>query len=324
MKPRVFIGSSKEGLSVLEKVHSILNDHVDAVTWINPKAFAPNRGILESIVKQTKLSDFAVLIATKDDLLSSRDVIKEVARDNVIFEFGLFLGAAGIDRAFLLAEDKIGLPSDFNGISVLSFVQEDGKFNSLENRCNQILSQIQESTNRSELGFVPSTALAIGYFSSFVRSVCEEVGKKRTIDYNGSKIPVKSFKLNIVLPNDIDEGGVNDFRANYNLSYNLEPASTSVEQGSPGRGYPFHFKIDPPDQDTSQPIDAVLYDVPTTINTIVEAIKLYYPVTTVGVNVDKEHLERRELENFANVLKYLINKNAWTKNNVTVIEKMVL
>lgn len=323
MKPRVFIGSSSEAIRVLNLVQDYLKAAVDTVTWTNKSVFAPNKGTLESLVKQTKLSDFAILIATKDDLISSRGTKKKGARDNVIFEYGLFLGATGLDRSFLLAEDGVDLPSDFNGMSVLSFVEEPGKFNSLEERCQEIVAIINKVANVSDLGFVPSTALAIGYFSSFVKKVCDDIATKQYIAYKGGKVPIKTFKLQIVLPNDIDDDGVDNFTASYNRANDLEPAST-YEETVGKRGYPFHFKIEVPDQDASIPIDATLHDVPTTINTILEAIKLYYPLSQVGSNQDKEHLERRELENFANVLRYLVSKNTNTRNNVTILENVVV
>lgn len=323
MKPRVFLGSSSERIDILNYVQDKLKSVADPVAWTNSSVFSPNKGALESLVKQTKLSDFAILIATKDDLLDSRGNTKQIARDNVIFEYGLFLGATGLDRSYLLAEEGIDLPSDFNGITVLSFVETLGKYNSLENRCSEIIDNINRISKLSELGFVPSTALAIGYFSSFVKKVCEELGSKRFVMHQGNKVAVKSFKLHIVLPNDIDDDGVDGFLTNYNLTNGLVQATT-LQTDALKRGYPFHFKIDPPDQDISTEIDVKLFDVPTTINTILEAIKLYYPTIQIGEDIDKEHLERRELENFANVLKHLINKNTWTRNNVIVLENVVL
>lgn len=323
MKPRVFIGSSSEALSILTDVQNLLKGSVDVVTWTNKSVFQPNKGTLESLVRQTKLSDFAVLIATKDDIVKLRGAKKKAARDNVIFEYGLFLGATGLDRSFLLAEDGIDLPSDFNGITTLSFVLEPKKFNSLDVRCNEIIDHVNRISNSSELGFVPSTALAIGYFSSFVKKVCDDITDKGYLSYKGDKVYVKSFELQIVLPNDIDDDGVDNFKTNYYRINDLEQAST-YEDRPEKRGYPFHFKIEIPDPDSKEPIDVILHDVPTTVNTILEAIKLYYPVTQVGSNQDKEHLERRELENFANVLRYLISKSINTKNNVLILENVVV
>lgn len=323
MKPRVFIGSSSEAIRILNLVQDHLKDAVDTVIWTDKSVFVPNRGTLESLIKQTKLSDFAILIATKDDLINSRGRKKKGARDNVIFEYGLFLGATGLDRSFLLAEDGIDLPSDFSGMGVLSFVEETGKYNSLEERCKEIINIINQVANVSDLGFVPSTALAIGYFSSFVKKVCDDIAAKQYIAYKGGKVQIKTFKLQVIIPNDIDDDGVDNFMASYNRANDLEPAST-YEETAGKRGYPFHFKIEVPDQDASIPIDVTLHDVPTTMNTILEAIKLYYPLTQIGSNQDKEHLERRELENFANVLRYLVSKNTNARNNVIILENVVV
>lgn len=295
MKPRLFIGSSKEGISILKHVESKLKEEVDSYSWINENVFLPNKGILDTLIKQAKLSDFALLIATKDDIVKSptREGEKNTARDNVIFEHGLFLGATSVDRAFLLAEDGIDLPSDFNGVATLTYSQEIGSFNHIDERIKQISELIKKVSNQSELGFVPSTALAMGLFNSFVKNVCEEIGKSGVVTYEGQNVAVKSYRMTIVLPDNIDEDGVNGFKAKYNKMHNLEQASTTTVSGKLGRGYPFHFKIDPPEQDLGSPIDVHIYDVPTTLNTILEAIKLYFPSSYVGTDADREHLEER-------------------------------
>ena len=53
-------------------------------------------------------------------------------------------------------------------------------------------------------------------------------------------------------------------------------------------------------------------------------MKIYMPHIQIGKNDEIEELERKELRNFAKVLKYLISKNASTKNNVTITENVVL
>lgn len=324
MKPRLFIGSSREGIRILQYVEKELGDIVECYTWINENVFQPNKGILDTLIKQAKLSDFALLIATKDDIVKNtlRGTEKTSARDNVIFEHGLFLGATSVDRAFLLAEEGIDLPSDFNGVATLDFSENIGTHNHIDERCKQLIENIKKASSKSELGFVPSTALAMGYFNSFIKRVSEELGKNGKIIYKDKEIAVKSFKLNVILPEAIDDDGVNNFKIKYNKTHGLEQASTAVLPDSGGRGYPFHFRIDPPEQNFEQPLDLHVFDIPTTIDTILEAIKLYFPSSYVGTDEDREHIERRELINFANVVRHYVNKNAWTRDNVEVLEKV--
>lgn len=322
MKPRVFIGSSKEGLDYVTHVIKKLEGIVDFHRWTDPNVFKPNKGILETLIKQAKLSDFAILIATKDDITISPDRGTErvTARDNVIFEHGLFMGATSIERAFLLAHEDTGLPSDLSGTGSLTFSDEPGTYNYIDVVCRHLMDHILKISSQSELGFVPSTALAMGYFNGFVKNVCESLGKQEVVNMEGKVVNVKSYKMNIILPDDIDVDGVSGFKLKYNKINALEKASTVTLPNTSGRDYPFNFRVDPPLSDYSSAVDVQIYDVPTTLDTILEAIRLYFPNTFIGSNEEREHLEKRELRNFANVLRYYVNKNSWTKGHVFVEE----
>lgn len=323
MALRIFLGSSSESLPVLERVETFFLPIGNCVRWTN--AFALNRSGLDSLIHQTRLSDFSILIAMKDDIIirAAREEVKVGARDNVIFEFGLFLGSGGINKAFLLAEDGIDLPSDLEGITVAKFTLEDGKYNSLEPVCNSIIEYINRASQTSELGLLPSTALAIGYYNSFVKKVCEELHRHRLVHYGESTLKVKSFVLKVVIPDRLDDNGVNDFILMYNLKHGLNEAQTNSKTTT-NRGYAFHFKIEPPDQQTDKEIDIHLFDVPTTLGTISESLKLYLPSLQIGINAELAELEKRELGNFVLVLRFLISKSHITKDNVVVETNVVL
>lgn len=314
MKKRLFIGSSSEQLTTLNKIQKLLGDAVDCIPWTN--AFEMNKSGLDSLIKQTQLSDFAILLATKDDVTRQRGKSLTTPRDNVIFEFGLFLGAAGADKCFLITESDADLPSDLEGITVAKFTREAGKYNSLDKTVARIKDQIDRFANLSELGLLPSTALAIGYYNSFIKRVCEELYRTSNIDIEGKNVKVKTFKIKVIIPDSLDDNGVANFIMLYNAKHSLNKASTGV--GSASRGYPFYFKIEPPQQNPEDPIEIHICDVPGTLSTIVECLKLFMPTKDVGPDSDLNYLERRELENFAKVLKFLINKNTITKYNVDV------
>lgn len=316
MMKRLFIGSSSEQLSTLNEIQKLLGDSVECIPWTN--AFETNKSGLDSLIKQTRLSDFSILLATKDDITKQRGETLLSPRDNVIFEFGLFLGASGVDKCFLIAEADANLPSDLDGITVYKFTHEPGQYNSLDKIVASIKEHIDRSSNMSELGLLPSTALAIGYYNSFIKRVCEELHQVGKIEFDNKKIDVKTFKIKVVIPESLDGDGVGNFAMLFNKKHLLNKASTSVHTTSHGRGYPFHFKIDPLPQSPEEPIEIHISDVPGTLSTIVECLKLYLPSKDVGPDFNLEYLEKRELENFARVLKFLINKNTITKNFVEV------
>lgn len=321
MRSQIFIGSSTEGLKYVELISGYLEPVGEVVRWTT--SFTQNRSALDSLVRKTKLSEFAILVATCDDLTLKRDEIKSTPRDNIVFEFGLFTGATGIDRAFLLVEEGAELPSDLEGIVVARFSNDETKHNSLEKRCAEIAEHIRKEQQTSQLGLLPSTALALGYYHSFIKGVCEQIRDASAISTGSQTLKVKSFELHVIIPAELDSNGVVDFRHQYNKAKDLEQAQT-LTTAQTNRGYPFHFKIDPAEQDATQEVEIKLFDIPTTLNTIVEAVKVFLPTEKVGQNSEHEYLEDRELKNFAKVLRYLIKKNSLTKNVVIVSDNVVV
>ncbi len=323
MRSQIFIGSSAEGLKYLTKVQEYLSPVGDCIAW--PQAFTFNRSALDSLIVKTKMSDFAILIATNDDITIKvkRKEVKNTARDNIIFEFGLFMGAGGVDRAFLIAEEGIDLPTDLNGITVAMFSQKPGKYNSLDKVCHNISQHIQKVEKVSTLGMLPSTALALGYYNSFIKPVCQRLSENQIVVAGEKSLTVKKYQLHVIIPQMIDDSGVNDFIEIYNKNNKLLPART-CEMQETKRGYPFHFKIDPAGQDEKQPVELKIFDIPTTLNTLLESIKLFLPQQAIGEDDNTLIIHKRELHNFIQVLKHLIKKSVLTQNNVHIIHDVVL
>ena len=96
MIPRVFIASSSEGLKVVDEIRRQLTESLDEeaeiCSW--PDQFSLSATYMESLEKLLDTSHFAVLVLTPDDFVTSRDVETMAPRDNVVFELGLFIGAA--------------------------------------------------------------------------------------------------------------------------------------------------------------------------------------------------------------------------------------
>lgn len=116
--PTLFIGSSSEGLSVAENLQLVLDDYCEATVW-NQGVFGLSGTGIGSLVQATLGYDFAVLVLTPDDLSSKRRELRPAVRDNVLFETGLFIGAIGLERTFLVScrDDDLDLPSDFDGVT---------------------------------------------------------------------------------------------------------------------------------------------------------------------------------------------------------------
>ncbi len=121
--PRLFIGSSTEGLTVARSLQAELETAkvCEVDSW--HLAFEPSGYAIHSLVTASRSVDFAVLVATPDDVLHSREKVHQAVRDNVIFEFGLFIGALGLERTYLLSTESahLHLPTDLQGLTRLPY-----------------------------------------------------------------------------------------------------------------------------------------------------------------------------------------------------------
>ena len=121
-RPALFVGSSSEGLRIAETVQVLLDEVCEVQLWTQG-TFGLTRGTLESLYLALPRFDFALLALTADDMTLSRGVEKASARDNVLFELGLFIGSLGRDRTFMLYDrtDPPVIPTDLAGITAATF-----------------------------------------------------------------------------------------------------------------------------------------------------------------------------------------------------------
>lgn len=78
---------------------------------------------LQSLAAVRHKFDFAVLVLDVDDTAVSRGDAKSIPRDNVIFELGLFMGALGHERTFIVYDRSRppDLPSDLAGVTAATY-----------------------------------------------------------------------------------------------------------------------------------------------------------------------------------------------------------
>jgi CRP/FNR family transcriptional regulator, cyclic AMP receptor protein len=147
-QPVCFIGSSTEGLKIAEHLHDYLvKKAVIPRLWSNG-VFQASSTTIESLVAQAMESDFAALVLTADDITVSRGSKKASPRDNVIFELGLFMGAIGRERVFILKPKglDVRIPSDLLGVVWLEYLRGGPKPKSKRLRplCNGLISTISK------------------------------------------------------------------------------------------------------------------------------------------------------------------------------------
>jgi predicted nucleotide-binding protein len=123
--PLVFIGSSVEGLEVAQALQEGL-EHVAETTLWSQGVFGLSDGTLETLDDIAREYDFAVLVLSPDDLTTKRGAQKPSARDNVLLELGLFIGALGRRRTFIVyaRDTEIHLPTDLAGVTPATFASK--------------------------------------------------------------------------------------------------------------------------------------------------------------------------------------------------------
>ena len=120
-KPRVFLGSSGQQTKLVRSIARGLEDFADVEPWTT--TFNPGVSTLERLVELSREVVFAAFVFAQDDWTTTDAAESGQAspRDNVVFEAGLFGGALGIRRTFILHADGSKLPSDLIGLTSVRY-----------------------------------------------------------------------------------------------------------------------------------------------------------------------------------------------------------
>jgi hypothetical protein len=120
-KPRIFLGSSGKQAKLLEEIERGLEDIADVEPWTT--TFNPGRNTLDRLVELSQEVDFAAFVFAQDDWTTTEAIQSGQAspRDNVVFEAGLFGGALGIRRTFILHANDSKLPTDLLGLTSVRY-----------------------------------------------------------------------------------------------------------------------------------------------------------------------------------------------------------
>ncbi|HEY1034763.1 MAG TPA: nucleotide-binding protein [Pseudoxanthomonas sp.] len=121
-KPRLFIGSSVEGLKVADAINLNLDHELEVTLW-RTGVFDLASTAIDSLVLRAHAVDFAVFVFSPDDVAVIRSQQRLVVRDNVLFELGLFIGALGKERCFIVKprNTDLHLPTDLLGVTAADY-----------------------------------------------------------------------------------------------------------------------------------------------------------------------------------------------------------
>lgn len=306
-RPSVFLGSSKEGEAVGEIIIGELKDMADCVLW-SKDFFKLNVSSFDNLCKEAISFDFAVLVATKDDKSIIRKKKHLVIRDNVVFEYGLFSGAIGRQKTFIVVQEGTKIPSDWSGISLLFFKTEQD----LLEVCEKLRKKIAEEHELSRISLLPSTASAIGYHTNFITPLCEALQREKQIEINHEIRPFvpDRNKIEIVIPGELHKD-MKISAENLQSQHQLIPVSLPAIHG-PLRAY---VKYQEKEENYR------IIDFPTCLNTSKIAIDLYLGKDFIGKPEALKKYESKEILNFFRTLNNLKNENAYQKKVIRIVRE---
>lgn len=120
--PYMYIGSSTEGLPIARALQAELDEECEPLVW-EQDFFVPTGTTIGTLAEKVQNFDFAAFIFTPDDSLIIRGSTNATARDNVILELGIFIGALGKERVFIIRprDQELHLPSDLADCTCLTY-----------------------------------------------------------------------------------------------------------------------------------------------------------------------------------------------------------
>lgn len=304
--PTVFIVSSIEALPIAQAVKSNFDHEANVDIW-SENIFSINRNFLETLLNRASYYDFCIAIFSGDDEAKIRGKKEKITRDNVILEFGLFLGRLGPDRTFFILEENVRLFSDWNGIAKATFRKRDPLEAAVGNACNQLRQEMAKADRLQHFTMLPSTSLAIGYYNNFLKKIFDALSTNTEFtvverDKQGKVIFQEQFDIANTKPTI-------HVRLPRKLS-DLEPELLKhktvkyrqITIPTPFRPFPFFIT----GAIGKNPRTISFFDIPTTMLSSKIAIDHIFTRQFLAGNNVRQHLEDREIANFERTLRILV------------------
>jgi len=309
---------------------------------------------LESLKNFSDIYDFAIFIFVPEDKIISQSRVSktnpqdeakgEGTRHNVVFEFGLFLGRIGSKKTFIVADHntKDFINNFFTDLKDIKLYEYQGNYDdwlksddlkilpydkaSLQQQVELIKEEIEKTKVEIDLGFLPSTALAIGYFENLLKLVITSLSAMRKgapnsmlrmewLDEDKKKngeiavdMTGREIKFKMVIPDALIGASHEEYKKEIEqlgLLHTVVPFKTRS----------FGVFCHP---DVLKEGEALtIYDIPSTMFSSSKAIDMLTKVNDI-----RQLLDEKEKRNFVKAIEYLLNKE---KENVDIvgIEKMV-
>ena len=121
----IFMGSSSEAKDYREEIALKLEElNAEPLLWnaSGKGIFVPGTSTVDALLAITKRVQAAVFVFHADDKIwNDKSALEssDTVRDNVLFEYGLFMGALGKENVCFVCKGKLHLASDLKGITYI-------------------------------------------------------------------------------------------------------------------------------------------------------------------------------------------------------------
>ena len=303
-RPGIFIASTSESLPVAKAVKSHFDNEADVDIWTE-NVFAINKSYLSTLLNRASFYDYAIILLAPGDTATIRGRQYNIPRDNLLFEFGLFLGRIGPNRTFAIAEERVKVLSDFEGISIAKY-REGHLDASIGDACEKIRREMAVAEKIYTFSLLPSTSLAIGYYKNFLEKVAdafkiideyeifEKDSKGKKINIQKREVKTRRPSITVLLP-----GKLSDLTAT-TLGIKTEHLK-QVTVDTTFRPFPFYIAGDIADES-----NANFFDIPTTLLSSLETINRFFEKDFLERDNNFERIGRREISNFEKTIRILV------------------
>lgn len=153
-RPLVFVICATEALPIAQAIQfSFQYEEAEFRIW-SDEVFRASQYPIEALEAVLDEADFAIAIASPEDIVQVRGSDVKQPRDNVLVELGMSIGKLGRRRSMILVprQEKVQLPSDFKGLTPIAY--EDGDPAKLAQllgpACHQIRGVIRDNGVRTD------------------------------------------------------------------------------------------------------------------------------------------------------------------------------
>lgn len=117
----IFIGSSSEGQRYAQVIASAIRKEHPSLRlrcWWHKEVFKQGEVFIETLEREVKSASSGIFVFSPDDLTEVREELRWMPRDNILLEYGMFVGLKGRPRVAIVQVGEAKLPSDLSGVTV--------------------------------------------------------------------------------------------------------------------------------------------------------------------------------------------------------------